>query len=262
MTADRSGKSFWQQQGYLLLAAIIFFTRIPVRKQVPDEALQLNRAARFLPVVGLMVGAVCALSFVVFYGIWQNLWLALLLSTTVGILTTGAFHEDGFADSCDGFGGGWQKEQVLRIMKDSRLGTYGAVGLGLMLAIKLSALALLPVELIPWVLLLGHGLSRSFSASFMFTLNYVRDEVDRKFSGHSDRMTAGELSFIIAIGALGLLFLSLGTALLLIAGLFLLYRLLSWYWLKRIGGYTGDCLGGAQQLAEVLIYLILSAALV
>ena len=261
MPAEWSGKSFWQQQGYLLLAAIIFFTRIPVKKRVPDEALQLNRAARFLPLIGLIVGGISALSFMLFLGIWQNLWLALLLSMAVGVLVTGAFHEDGFADSCDGFGGGWQKTQVLAIMKDSRLGTYGVIGLGLILAIRLSALALLSADLIPWVLLLGHTLSRSFSASFMYTLNYVRDEVDRKFSGHSDRMTSGEFGFITAVGILVLLPLSMDVTLLLVVGLFLLHRLLSGYWLKRIGGYTGDCLGGAQQLAEVVIYLIVSAAL-
>ncbi|WP_028305066.1 adenosylcobinamide-GDP ribazoletransferase [Oceanospirillum maris] len=250
---------FWQEQWYLLLAAIIFFTRIPVKTQVPDQALQLNRAARFLPVIGLIVGGLSAVAFVGFYALWQSSWLALLLSTVVGVLLTGAFHEDGFADSCDGFGGGWQKDQVLSIMKDSRLGTYGAVGLGLMMAIKLSALFLLSVEIIPWALLLGHSLSRSFSASFMYTLNYVRDEVDRKFSGHSERITKGELAFIAATGLSGMLFLSLGTGIAILLVLFALHRLLTWYWLKRIGGYTGDCLGGAQQLAEVFIYLVLCA---
>lgn len=262
MPAEPSQNRRWQQQWQLWLAAVVFFTRIPVRTRIPDEALQLNRAARFLPLVGFLVGGISALVFLGAYSLWHSSWLALVLSTVAGVLTTGAFHEDGFADSCDGFGGGWQKAQVLTIMKDSRLGTYGAVGLGLLLTTRLSALYLLPVEIIPWALLLGHSLSRSFSASFMYTLNYVRDEVDRKFSGHSERITARELAFIAATGLSGLLFLPLGVSLVCLALLFVLHRLLSRYWRKRIGGYTGDCLGGAQQLAEVLIYLVLSAALV
>lgn len=258
--SDRT--SFWRRQGYLLLAAVIFFTRIPVKKKLPDDVLQLNRAVRFLPVIGLFVGAVCALAFLACFAIWQSSWLALLLSTIVGVVLTGAFHEDGFADSCDGFGGGWGKAQVLSIMKDSRVGTYGALGLGLIVAVKLSALYLLPVDLIPWALVLGHTLSRSFSASFMYKLDYVREEADRKLSGHSDRISFKEMSFILVVGLSGLLFLPLGVAIACLLVLLVLYWLLSRYWLKRIGGYTGDCLGGAQQLAEVSVYLVLSAALV
>lgn len=264
----QSETGFWRQQYYLLLAAVVFFTRIPVSTQLPDWSLQLNRTARFLPVVGLGLGILSAFSFMLFFALWHSIWLALVLSTVVSVLLTGAFHEDGFADSCDGFGGGWQKEQVLRIMKDSRLGTYGAVGLGLLLTVKLSALNLLTAEQIPWLLVLGHTLSRSVSASFMFSMDYVRDEVDRKFSGHSDKMSLKEVSVVWAVGIVcSLLILSLAvipgslflTLLILLVCLGLLKQLLAWYWRKRIGGYTGDCLGGAQQLAEVVIYLALSA---
>ncbi len=261
MATDSETGHFWRFQWQLLLAAIVLFTRIPIWKKIPDEALQLSRAVRFLPVIGILVGGLSALSFLGFYAIWQSSWLALLLSTVVSILLTGAFHEDGFADSCDAFGGGWQKEQVLAIMKDSRIGTYGALGLGLILAVKLSALHLVPVERVVYAIVLGHTLSRSFSASFMYCLSYVRDEVDRKLSGHSDQLTLKELAFIAAVGLSGLLFLSIVHSVILLLILCLLYVLLRWYWLRRIGGYTGDCLGGAQQLAEACIYLVLAATL-
>ncbi|MDX1319775.1 MAG: adenosylcobinamide-GDP ribazoletransferase, partial [Oceanospirillum sp.] len=89
-----------------------------------------------------------------------------------------------------------------------------------------------------------------------------REEADRKLSGHSDRISFKEMSFILVVGLSGLLFLPLGVACACLLVLLVLYWLLSRYWLKRIGGYTGDCLGGAQQLAEVSVYLVLSAALV
>ncbi|OPX56724.1 cobalamin-5'-phosphate synthase [Oceanospirillum multiglobuliferum] len=251
--------SFWRRQYYLLLAAVVFFTRIPVTKPIPDWALQLNRSARFLPLVGLGLGVVNAVVFSLAFSIWPQVWLALVLTTVVSVLLTGAFHEDGFADFCDGFGGGWTKEQVLLIMKDSRLGTYGVIGLGLLMTTKLSALSLLSAEQIPAALILGHCLSRSISASFMHSMDYVRDEVDRKFSGHSEPMQLGELTLVWLTGLLCLLWVVGAQALWVLLPLWGLKKLFSAYLQKRIGGYTGDCLGAVQQLAEVLIYLILSA---
>ena len=121
----------WRRERDLLLVALMFFTRIPMPRWVPFDEARLNGASRYFPLVGLLVGAVAALV----YGVAVNLWspaLALVLATAATVLLTGAFHEDGFADVCDGFGGGWDREQVLSIMKDSRIGTYGTVGLGLL----------------------------------------------------------------------------------------------------------------------------------
>lgn len=265
---DQSNLNFWHQQLWYLLAAIVIFTRIPVRCQIPEWALQLNRSARFLPVVGLILGVISALSFSLFYAIWHSVWMALVLTTVVGVLLTGAFHEDGFADTCDGFGGSSVKERILTIMKDSRLGTYGVLGLGLLLTVKLSALFLFTPEQIPMVLILGYTLSRSFSASFIHSMAYVRDEQSSKFTGQSEPMSNSEAMFVWAIGLASVLLVILcfGYAdrvmpplMMMLLPLWALKSMLSRYWEKRIGGYTGDCLGGAQQLAEVLTYLALSA---
>lgn len=108
--------------------ALMFFTRIPVPGSIPYSKELLNKALRFFPLVGGIVGGIGA-------GIlWLGMLifpfpLALLLSMVVTIFITGAFHEDGFADFCDGYGGGITKERILEIMKDSRLGTYGTIGL-------------------------------------------------------------------------------------------------------------------------------------
>ena len=119
--------------------ALAFYTRIPCPNWVDYSEEQLNRASAYFPLMGYLVAG---FSFLVFY-LAQTIFsieLSILLSMVAGILFTGAFHEDGFADLCDGFGGGWKAEDILRIMKDSRLGTYGVTGLLLVLLIKWQSL--------------------------------------------------------------------------------------------------------------------------
>jgi len=119
----------------IFFTALMFFTRIPCPSWVDHSEEYLNKSSQYFPLVGGIVGAI---GLAVLLG---ALWvlpvpLAVLLSMVATVLATGAFHEDGFADMCDGFGGGWTKEKILDIMQDSRLGTFGAVGLGLLMAVK------------------------------------------------------------------------------------------------------------------------------
>src|SRR5690606_8920596 len=123
----------------LFFAALGFFTRIPVPAWVPWSPERLNHAARYFPLVGWVVGGVGAGAFLAF-ALVLPASLAVILSMAVTIRLTGAFHEDGWADTCDGLGGGWDKAQVLTIMKDSRIGSYGTVGVVLMLLAKAAAL--------------------------------------------------------------------------------------------------------------------------
>ena len=114
----------------LFFTALMFYTRLPVPANINHNDTALSRATQFFPLIGWIIGGIgaatlcgCSLVF--------SPELAVLLSMIATIYATGAFHEDGFADMCDGFGGGWTKTQILTIMKDSRLGTYGVTGLGL-----------------------------------------------------------------------------------------------------------------------------------
>jgi adenosylcobinamide-GDP ribazoletransferase len=175
------------------------------------------------------------------------------------IVLTGAFHEDGWADSCDGFGGGWDRDQVLAIMKDSRLGTYGALGLGLMLALKFMALyALHDVALVMPALLLGHSWSRLLAVSYLFDFSYTR-EADSKVKSLARQLTPNGLRIAI-VSMLPLVFLISFKQLLWVVAALLIFRwVFGRYITRRIGGYTGDCLGAAQQVAEVLVYLVLAA---
>jgi adenosylcobinamide-GDP ribazoletransferase len=249
----------WRREWYLLRTALMFLTRLPVGRNLPFNEDLLNGSARYFPLVGALVGLIGALV----YGIAVLLFptaIAVLLSMAATILLTGAFHEDGFADVCDGFGGGWQREQVLAIMKDSRVGSYATVGLFLLLTIKFQALeALDNAALVGPALVVGHALSRLLAISYLIELPYVRDADSSKIKPMATRMSGNALRFAVASTLPLLLLISLWQ-ILLIAIVLLVFRYFYGYYIqKRIGGYTGDCLGSAQQIAEVLIYLVLLA---
>ncbi|MBB5370618.1 MULTISPECIES: adenosylcobinamide-GDP ribazoletransferase [unclassified Janthinobacterium] len=242
----------------LFFIALQFFTRLPIPRWVGFEPDWLQHASRYFPLVGLVVAAISSAVYLLASWCLPS-GVAVLLAVASGIYLTGAFHEDGFADMCDGFGGGYTRERVLDIMKDSRIGAYGAIGIVCLLAIKCVALASLPPAMVVAALLIAHPLSRLAAVSLIWCMDYARDEGKAKPMAQS--MSTGE--FIIAAicgllpaivcGAMGLLAWSaLLTAVLVAAG--------AAWWLgrtcqRRIQGYTGDCLGAVQQVAEVLIYL-------
>lgn len=248
----------WYRQRTLALIALGFLTRIPIPRSIEHNAANLNAAARYFPVVGLLVGGGGALVYTLAAQAWPHA-IALLLSMIATILLTGAFHEDGFADSCDGFGGGWNRTQVLAIMKDSRIGTYGATGLVAILALKFAALyALEPASIVP-ALLIGHAWSRLLATSYLFDFDYARED-DSKVKPLATQLTPRGLG-IALLSVAGLIFLVSATQAIWIVGVLMAWR---WafgaYFRRRLGGYTGDCLGMAQQVAEVSIYLVLVAA--
>lgn len=241
----------------LFLTALGFFTRIPVPAWVPWSAERLNHAARYFPWVGVVVGTVGAAVFW-FAHQWLPAHLSVLLSMAATVRLTGAFHEDGFADACDGLGGGWEKAQVLAIMKDSRIGSYGAVGLLLMLLTKAAALVEIAAHGTPaavTAMIAAHALSRFASTSLIHTLSYVREDETAKSKPLARQLTSGEL-LVAAVGGLAPLLL-LGWVEVVGAGVMVLIvtgwsaRMLT----RRLGGYTGDCLGAVQQGTELATYL-------
>lgn len=244
--------------------AIRFFTRLPVPAWVGHSAEALNHSARYFPAVGLLVGGIGALVYLGAALLWPKS-VAVLLSMAATIYATGAFHEDGFADMCDGFGGGMTRERVLEIMKDSRIGAYGAIGIGCLLALKVTLLALLPPAVAIAALFLAHPVSRLAATALIWRLDYARAE--GKAKPMAQEMTSAEFAIGFVCATLPALLLGF-------------YHYLSWgailggalgaagaaFWLarkcvRRIGGYTGDCLGAVQQVAEVAIYLSVLASL-
>lgn len=252
------------QQVRLFFIALQFFTRLPIPAWVGFEASWLQHASRYFPLVGCVVGAIAAAVYAL-AALVLPAPVAAVLSTAASIYSTGAFHEDGFADTCDGLGGGMTRERVLEIMKDSRVGAYGAIGIVCMLAAKLSALSMLPARDAVAALLLAHPLSRLAATGLIWRLAYVRGEGKAKPLAH--RMSHGEFA-IATLGALlpAAVLLAFGwTAPAAVLGT-VLACLLAALWLgrsfvRRLGGYTGDCLGAVQQLAEALAYVAVLATL-
>jgi len=254
-----------KRQFLLFLAATQFLTRLPVPHLDGFEANGLSRSARFFPLVGALIGSISV-------AVWWVSSMCFPPSVAVGLmmsaslLLTGAFHEDGFADVCDGFGGGRTRDAVLSIMKDSRVGAYGAIGIAMMLGLKWSILASHPRATFPAIVIGAHVVSRWCAIGLIWRLRYVRTDTEGKSKAFADTVGAADWWLSGALGALALLPVillvdpaaepRLALALLAALALSAVSTLLAGaYFRIRIGGYTGDCLGAAQQLAELSFLL-------
>ena len=251
--------SQWQKQLNLFFIAMGFFTRIPMPKWIEVDADKLNKASRYFGLVGLLVGSISALVYsLMLY--WVSPSIAIVFAMITSVLVTGGFHEDGLADTADGLGGGWTVEAKLSIMKDSRLGSYGALALVLALFLKwqlLTEIALFNPNNVSLALIVGHCLSRVLAASFIFSEQYVSDTDTSKSKPLAQHQGINELSILLASGVLVLLIVGAIPALMLVLGLCMVRFCLVKLFRKQLGGYTGDTLGAAQQVAELACYLLL-----
>lgn len=262
------------------LLALQFFTRIPVTGRLagwvgfsPD---MLRASAAHFPGIGVAVGTLAAAVFALLQAALPDTVFAPLvaaaLSTVATVLLTGGFHEDGLADVTDGLGGSYNRERALEIMKDSRVGAFGALALVLVLLCKVSLLALLGSQDLGFgyicaALLAGHVVSRFVPLLLIYRLPHVGDTAQSKSKSKplADQITPGRLLIAVlwCIGALALANIALPAIDLLVAcaaaGLALLWmaRLFS----RRLQGFTGDCLGATQQVCEVAFYLGLAVSL-
>ena len=250
-----------KKQPTLFFTALQFYTRIPIPSGIPFETANLNPASRFLPLIGWLVGGIAALVWMLFSLL--DVQVALICSMMTSILVTGALHEDGFADSCDGFGGGWTKEKILLIMKDSRIGAYGVIGLIGILALKFSLLnALSPFThsaMLGFYMISAHAISRFMCVTMMFYSSYARNTDDSKANFVAQKVSISTIliAFLFAVAPLIFLSITLNSVLILliIPMLAMVTLLMGSYFKKWIGGYTGDCLGAVQQVCEVAFYL-------
>ncbi|MCW0481564.1 adenosylcobinamide-GDP ribazoletransferase [Gaoshiqia sediminis] len=240
----------------LFLTALMFYTRIPVPKTLEYSPERLNRSTRYFPLIGLIVGGLGA---AVFYGLVQlfPVSLSVFLSMLATILLTGAFHEDGFADFCDGFGGGYTREKIFTIMKDSRIGTYGTIGLIGMLATKFLALQALPVYTVPLALVAGHAFGRLMPVLVIFTSQYSREDELSKTKPIGKRGRNSDLLLAVFFGLVPAALFPWQLMAVVLPVSLLITFLFKKYIERKIGGYTGDCLGALQQIIEVLFYLCL-----
>lgn len=236
----------------LVLAAAAFLTRLPLRRCARSGDQHLNRSSRYFSLVGAGVGAAGAAALVA-TALILPLPAAVVLSVAATALVTGALHEDGLADTCDAFGGGATREDVLRILEDSRIGAFGALGLMLALSLKMTTLAHLPLAALPVALVCAHAFSRAACVLVMALGRYARRE-----GGKTRAVATGvrktDAALAVSIGLLPFAWAptaflwSVPITLAVCAALYAYFR-------ARIGGYTGDCLGAIQQAAEISCYL-------
>jgi adenosylcobinamide-GDP ribazoletransferase len=234
-----------------------FLTRIPVGIRGTVDTVHVGRSMAFFPLTGLLLGGVL---------LGADAVLAQLLPRPVGdalllvllVLLTGALHLDGFADLCDGLGGGRDRDAALRIMKDSRIGAFGSVGLLLLVLVKYQALTALPETIKAATLLLMPVLGRWAPVLLTVTSPYLRgpEGTGAAFAAH-----AGRRELLLAT----LTLLAVATALfrgngLLLVGGGVVVTLGFGFWIRqRLGGVTGDVLGAAVELLEVVTLLLVLA---
>ncbi len=251
----------------LFLVALQFLTRLPVRLKRFEPAW-LNDCVRHFPLVGAVVGVVGAAVLVAATQVWPA-WVAAVLALAATVALTGGFHEDGLADTFDALGGVVPRDKALAIMKDSRIGSYGALALGLSLLLRAALLAVLatrPAWAAVAALLASHTFARAAAVGVMVTLPYGGDVDHAKAKPLA--LAVAPRNFVFALGWCALLALGLWAwgvwpvRLLLALAAAALVALLMRQWLKRrLGGYTGDGLGATEQLAEIAVLLAFTAAL-
>ncbi len=241
-----------RQQLHLMFTALAFLTRIPIPAWVGYSDTQLNLSVRYFPLAGLFIGALAAGVYSLAVLVWSPA-IAILLSMAFTLMLTGAFHEDGLADFYDGVYGGLTVARRLEIMKDSRVGTYGVLALLVVLGLKFAALSSLNAAQLPLVLIAGHGLSRAFAVSFIYSHTYARSE-GGKVQVVAQGLSLSALVFALISGGIPLYWLPL-SVLWILPALLLLRIWFARTLTRQLGGYTGDALGAAQQLSEVVFYL-------
>lgn len=258
------------------LLAVQFFTRIPVTGKLAEwvgfSPAMLRASAAHFPGVGWLVGGANAA--VLWALVWAlpplpaSSWLAATLGLVFSVLLTGAFHEDGLADTADGLGGSSNRQRALDIMKDSRVGTYGALALVLIVVCKLSLLVVLlqgSVSVAVLAVFGAHVVSRFLPLWIIRTLPHVGDTQQSKSKPLADQIGSRSLlaASMWAALALGLLY-GLASGMPWWAAVLSSCLALAWVWRllkRRLAGFTGDGLGAAQQVCEVAFYLGLVFAL-
>jgi adenosylcobinamide-GDP ribazoletransferase len=241
-----------RKSGEELAAAFQFLTRVPM-PSIHYEADSLPHAIKFFPLVGLVVGSGAALLQRLLIPHLSRPVVSLAVLTYL-VLITGCFHEDGLADTADGFGGGWNRQQILEILKDSRIGSYGATALILSLLGRYLLLASLPLEHFAAYVISSHVLSRWSSLPLSYFLPPAREKDGQgariaHLTSLSSLTIGSFFSFAIVIFALR------GAAAVPIAATLLVVISSGWFYRKKIGGVTGDCFGATNQFAEIAVYL-------
>lgn len=237
----------------LLFTAIVSYTRLPSPFTLEYSEKNMTESFRYFPFVGIIVGSLGGMLYLLL-SFCFNVYIA-AAGTLIGLaLITGCMHEDGFADFFDGFGGGYTKERILSIMKDSHIGAFGVIALILLFLLKIMIFVSIDKTVLPGLLLSAHALSRVYPLFMINTSVYARTEAS-KGDYTKNRISSGSLAIAVLCGLLPLIFFPLPfftIVLVSASSFFLLFRR---YLHRKIQGFTGDTLGALQQFTEIIIFL-------
>jgi adenosylcobinamide-GDP ribazoletransferase len=242
-----------------LTTSVGFCTRLPVA-QWGGDAGTLGRATWAFPLAGALVGLLGGLAYWLAYRLGLPSFPAAGLAVIVALALTGALHEDGLADTADGFGGGADSEEKLAIMRDSRIGAYGTCALISSLLLRWGAVATIAQpRLVVLALVASHAGARAILPAFMLLVPTARKD---GLSANAGRPAGGCSAFAAVVGLIALV-LALGPAAAMAAAVLLIAAAIAMTWLsmRQIGGQTGDVVGALEQVAECLILLVAAAAL-
>jgi adenosylcobinamide-GDP ribazoletransferase len=238
-----------------LRTGLAFLTRLPLVPSAPVTGAELVRASWTFPIVGAGVGAFGALVYWLMHALGLHAFVCAALAVAATALITGCLHEDGLADTADGFGAGGTRERKLGIMRDSQIGTYGAAALILSLLLRVGAIAsLAEPALAALALIAAHAGARAVMPVFMRRVPRARQDGLSADAGAPPQRS----SVLAAVIGLVALFLCLGLSATLIAVVLLVAALglMAWLSISQIGGQTGDVLGAVEQTSEILILLV------
>lgn len=256
----------------IFCCGVMYFTRLPITNIKYNKNAQ-NHALRYFTVIGIIVGFLSFLSFFIAHLILP-INISVMLAILFAVCITGAMHEDGLADFADSIGG-QNREQVLQIMQDSRIGVFGSIALILMFILKISTLYSIceiilanyeakirflstPLLKLMLIFITYHALARLVATNIVFSLNYARTEGISKSKPIINEINIWEITYSYLGGLLPLLFFIVFFGfkyMLITAPLMLLFILMRKYFIVRINGYTGDCLGAIEQVSEVVILI-------
>ncbi|WP_329903325.1 adenosylcobinamide-GDP ribazoletransferase [Porphyromonas pogonae] len=237
-----------------LLASLTLFTRLPFWriKNIPAQAFE--RATDFWPVAGWITGGAMAIT------VWSTMYIvpvsiAVILAIIVRLLLTGAFHEDGLGDLFDGFGGGRDAEGILRIMKDSRTGSYGVVGMIIYYLLLFNTLILIPPTILSIALVVGDPLCKALTAQLTNLLPYARNIEESKTHTVYNRMGIGSFVICAITGLLPAIILLPTMYFAAFSLSIIIFAILVYMMKNKLSGYTGDCCGATFLLTELGFYM-------
>jgi adenosylcobinamide-GDP ribazoletransferase len=241
-----------------LAVAVAFYTRLPLRPAGTVDGAAVARASWCAPLVGILIGAFAGLVYWIAERLNLPPFVCATLAVAAGMWLTGGLHEDGLADTADGFGGGETRERALDIMRDGRIGAYGTCALVVCLALRIFAVEDLPrAALVVWALIGAHAAARAALPTFMRLVPPARTDGLSATAGAPSReraAVAAATGFVLLWIALGFKNALIALALVIVGAL-----VMAWLARRKIDGQTGDVLGAVEQVSETLVLLVAAA---